>query len=145
MSISGKHRQSKPVHRKKACHPHGPQAFFLLRFTLINYSKQFKLPAAALHLRPLIISLAAKSIAYSKLFSLNGHSSTTTQPRHNGLRALQILRPCQINQWCASLHISRAIIFSSSFSVASGSLPFANPKRCDTRKTCVSTASAGML
>lgn len=35
---------------------------------------------------------------YSKFFSLNGHSSTTTQPRHNGLRALQILRPCQINQ-----------------------------------------------
>lgn len=71
---------------------------FLLRFTLINYSKQFKLPAAALRLRTLIISLAAKSIAYSKFFSLNGHSSTTTQPRHSGLRALQILRPCQINQ-----------------------------------------------
>lgn len=35
---------------------------------------------------------------YSKFFSLNGHSSTTTQPRHSGLRALQILRPCQINQ-----------------------------------------------
>lgn len=70
----------------------------LLRFTLINYSKQFKLTAAALRLRVLIISLTAKSIAYSKFFSLNGHSSTTTQPRHNGLRALQILRPCQINQ-----------------------------------------------
>ena len=97
MSISSKYQQSKAAHAKRPATLMGYRPF-LLRFTLINYSKQFKLPAAAFRLRVLIISLAAKSIAYSKFFSLNGHSSTTTQPRHSGLRALQILRPCQINQ-----------------------------------------------
>lgn len=44
------------------------------------------------------LAMALQTKPYSKFFSLNGHSSTTTQPRHSGLRALQILRPCQINQ-----------------------------------------------
>ena len=97
-SPSQKNNAEAKLRTQKGLPPSRVTGLFLLRFTLINYSKQFKLPAAALRLSALIINLAAKSIAYSKFFSLNGHSSTTTQPRHSGLRALQILRPCQINQ-----------------------------------------------
>lgn len=89
MSISGKHRQSKAAHRKKACHPLGLQAFFTSLYTY-KLRRQYFLSS---------FRLAHKQQQpYSKFFSLNGHSSTTTQPRHSGLRALQILRPCQINQ-----------------------------------------------
>ena len=63
---------------------------FFLRFTLINYAGNTAVSSFRLTHK--------QQQPYSKFFSLNGHSSTTTQPRHSGLRALQILRPCQINQ-----------------------------------------------
>ena len=75
---------------QKGLPPSRVTGLFLLRFTLINYAGNTAASSFRLTHK--------QQQPYSKLFSLNGHSSTTTQPRHNGLRALQILRPCQINQ-----------------------------------------------
>lgn len=78
---------------QKACHPHELQALFFC-FVLYLSPMSALLPQAP----PVNAYAFSSRQTYSKFFSLNGHSSTTTQPRHSGLRALQILRPCQINQ-----------------------------------------------
>src|SRR5687767_11717740 len=60
---------------------------------------------------------------------------------HIGLRAWQILRPCQINRWEKSIHsfFGRSSIRSAS--IFSGCLFSVNPRRCDRRDTCVSTTT----
>lgn len=69
------------------------------------------------------------------VFPLKGQSCRQTQSPHNGLRALQISRPCQINQWWAAAHFSLGISFCKSSSVASGVFAAERPKRWEVRKT----------
>ena len=80
------------AHRKKDLPPSRAAGLFF--FVLYLSPMSALLPQAP----PVNAYAFSSRQTYSKFFSLNGHSSTTTQPRHNGLRALQILRPCQINQ-----------------------------------------------
>ena len=66
-------------------------------------------------------------------------------PLQLGFLAVQHFRPCQISQWWACDHLFWGMFFISSFSTSRTVFPFARPIRRDTRKTCVSTAIAGIL
>lgn len=64
---------------------------------------------------------------------------------HFGFRAVQTYRPCNINQWCAIGIRFSGIFLTSVCSVSYGVLLLlVSPIRLDTRKTCVSTAIAGL-
>ena len=72
---------------------------------------------------------------------LDGQRSFSTHASHRGLRASQTRRPCQIRRCGKMPQNSRGTSFWRSRSIRTGSSCFVRPRRCDSRRTCVSTTT----
>src|SRR5207244_3755076 len=74
-----------------------------------------------------------------------GHIFSSTHDPHNGRRALQTRRPCQIRRCEKSIHSSRGSCSIRSRSIFTASSCSVKPRRCDSRVTCVSTTTPAAI